>query len=151
MWVKRTATWGAGSCLFWAKPNGDYAGNGFYVEPVAPSLGNSTLIVCSSFPNYFRLDVDGNTTFALNTPVYFCFTLSGGAGAVYVNGVSQTITTTGTPAIISTSDTKYIMSNSPSYTTYTPGAVYNTQIYNRALSADEVQQNFNALRGRFGI
>jgi hypothetical protein len=25
------------------------------------------------------------------------------------------------------------------------------QVYNRALSATEVQQNFNALRGRYGI
>jgi len=151
MWVKRTATWGAGSCLFWAKPNGDYTGTGFYVEPVSPNFSNSTLIVCNSYPNYLRLDVDGNTTFTLNTPVYFCFTLSGGVGAMYVNGVSKTITTQGTPTISNTSDTKYIMSNSPSYATYTPGAVYSTQIYNRALSAAEVSQNFNALRGRYGI
>lgn len=31
------------------------------------------------------------------------------------------------------------------------GRVSNTQIYNRALSAAEIQQNFNATRGRFGI
>ena len=31
------------------------------------------------------------------------------------------------------------------------GNLYNVQIYNRALSAVEVQQNFNALRGRYGI
>ena len=31
------------------------------------------------------------------------------------------------------------------------GNISNTQIYNRALSASEVSQNFNALRGRFGI
>jgi hypothetical protein len=31
------------------------------------------------------------------------------------------------------------------------GNIANTQIYNRALSSDEVQQNFNALRGRYGI
>jgi hypothetical protein len=151
MWVKRTATWGAGNCLFWAKPNGDYTGTGFYVEPVSPNFSNSTLIVCNSYPNYLRLDVDGNTTFTLNTPVYFCFTLSGGVGAMYVNGVSKTITTQGTPTISNTSDTKYIMSNSPSYATYTPGAVYSTQIYNRALSADEVLQNYNATKGRFGL
>jgi hypothetical protein len=151
MWIKRTATWGAGSCLLWAKPNGDYAGNGFYVEPVSPNFSNYTLIVCNSFPNYLRLDVDGNTTFTLNTPVYFCFTLSGGVGAIYVNGVSKTITTQGTPTISSTSDTKYIMSNSPSYATYTPGAVYNTQIYNRALTAQEILQNYNAQKSRFGL
>jgi hypothetical protein len=32
-----------------------------------------------------------------------------------------------------------------------PGNIASTQIYNRALSADEVSQNFNALRGRYGI
>jgi hypothetical protein len=31
------------------------------------------------------------------------------------------------------------------------GNIYNTSIYNRALSAAEVSQNFNALRGRYGI
>jgi len=34
---------------------------------------------------------------------------------------------------------------------YFTGYIPNTQIYNRALSAAEVQQNFNALRGRYGI
>jgi len=31
------------------------------------------------------------------------------------------------------------------------GRVSNTQIYNRALTASEITQNFNALRGRFGL
>lgn len=31
------------------------------------------------------------------------------------------------------------------------GRVSNTQIYNRALTASEISQNFNALRGRFGL
>jgi hypothetical protein len=31
------------------------------------------------------------------------------------------------------------------------GSVYNLKIYNRSLSVEEVTQNFNALRGRFGI
>ena len=34
---------------------------------------------------------------------------------------------------------------------YWTGRIATTQIYNRALSAQEVSQNFNALRGRFGI
>ena len=34
---------------------------------------------------------------------------------------------------------------------YVNGKISNVKIYNRALSADEVAQNFNALRGRFGI
>jgi hypothetical protein len=31
------------------------------------------------------------------------------------------------------------------------GNIGNTQVYNRALTADEINQNFNALRGRYGI
>ena len=31
------------------------------------------------------------------------------------------------------------------------GKIYAVKLYNRALSAEEVQQNFSALRGRFGI
>jgi hypothetical protein len=34
---------------------------------------------------------------------------------------------------------------------YYRGNISNFKIYNRALTAAEVQQNFNALRGRFGI
>jgi hypothetical protein len=43
--------------------------------------------------------------------------------------------------------------SSPSYDGpyFLTGNIPNTQIYNRALSSQEVQQNFNALRGRFGI
>jgi hypothetical protein len=36
-------------------------------------------------------------------------------------------------------------------TEYLQGDIATAQIYNRALSATEIQQNFNALRGRYGI
>lgn len=31
------------------------------------------------------------------------------------------------------------------------GSIYSTKIYNRSLTAQEIQQNFNATRGRYGI
>jgi len=34
---------------------------------------------------------------------------------------------------------------------YFNGVIATGQIYNRALSAAEVQQNYNALKGRFGL
>jgi hypothetical protein len=34
---------------------------------------------------------------------------------------------------------------------YFKGKIANTQIYNRALTADEISQNFNATRGRYGV
>ena len=36
-------------------------------------------------------------------------------------------------------------------TTVVLGNLPATQIYNRALSAEEIRQNFNALKGRYGI
>lgn len=39
----------------------------------------------------------------------------------------------------------------PGYGEYWHGNIATIQIYNRALSATEIAQNFNALRGRFGI
>jgi hypothetical protein len=37
------------------------------------------------------------------------------------------------------------------YTGFTNGKIYNTSIYNRALTASEVLQNYNATKGRFGL
>jgi hypothetical protein len=36
-------------------------------------------------------------------------------------------------------------------TRYLDGKVSNVVIYNRALSAEEIMQNYNALKGRFGL
>jgi len=37
------------------------------------------------------------------------------------------------------------------YGGYFPGKIYETSMYNRALTADEIEYNFNARRGRYGI
>ena len=67
----------------------------------------------------------------------------------YVNGVNtfnatKAINVSGLTAISILGDTHY---NSD----YSNANLSQVKIYNRALSAEEVLQNFNALRGRFGI
>lgn len=63
---------------------------------------------------------------------------------VYISqkGVSGTFTTT-TPAL----GTNYINYASENMI----GTIYNFSYYTRALTADEVTQNYNALRGRYGL
>lgn len=62
----------------------------------------------------------------------------------YFDGVNKgSATITGS----STSDTVFRVAGAGSCN----AAIALVRVYNRALSADEVQQNFNALRGRFGI
>lgn len=41
--------------------------------------------------------------------------------------------------------------DAPALSVYFQGSIAQASIYNRALSSAEIQQNFNALRGRFGI
>lgn len=67
----------------------------------------------------------------------------------YVNGIVL-----GTPQVITNSIVAPLSTNTYQINSGTQtwaGSVSNLQIYNRILSATEIQQNFNALRGRFGI
>ncbi len=74
---------------------------------------------------------------------------------MYVNGILDnntysTITNTSTVATTSL----WIASNRTGPTTLAvpyAGNIYSTQIYNRALTASEVLQNYNATKGRFGL
>lgn len=70
-----------------------------------------------------------------------------GSAKLYINGV----------LVNSTTHTAGVYGNVTApisigeYAGYFSGTMSVSKIYNRALSADEVKQNFNALRGRYGI
>ena len=72
-----------------------------------------------------------------------------GVSTLYINGVSNSVVTgytygNGTPGIL------WFGANGNGTESF-QGSLANTQIYDRALSASEVQQNFNALKGRYGL
>lgn len=84
-------------------------------------------------------------------------TRNGNIFTPYLNGVAGTPTTQSNTSTSLTSNVLYIGATQTNaagagdfcwYSKYTFGAM---KMYNRALSATEVAQNFNALRGRFGI
>ena len=69
--------------------------------------------------------------------------------SVYIDGVlNNSLVVAKTPT--ATSSSIYFMRNVGA-TNPTKGKLAAIQVYNRALSATEIQQNFNALRGRFGL
>ena len=75
---------------------------------------------------------------------------SPGTSSIYINGsLSATSTTLISGSLLTGSTQTLITSNA--VTEVITGAMSTTQIWNRALSATEVSQNFNALRGRFGV
>jgi len=85
---------------------------------------------------------------ALNTIQNFTYTFNGGVGSLYKNGtLLVSANNHATPASSGTIKPYGISEVS------NPGNFncYNFQVYNRALSASEVLQNYNALKGRYGL
>jgi hypothetical protein len=78
------------------------------------------------------------------------FTFSGTTKTSYIDGISAgTQTTANTLTSTFNNRTMGRFGNSTGY--YLNGNIASAQIYNRALSAAEVLQNFNATRNRFGV
>lgn len=81
---------------------------------------------------------------------------TGVSGSTYING-NLTNSFTGSYSTIGTSPSNLMIANGWYESGQTPGNRYlngtvsNFKLYNRALSAQEITQNFNALRGRYGI
>ncbi len=99
----------------------------------------------------------GQVSYNLNGYQNIAFTYDGSQTGnsnrlkVYLNGILQTLSFTGTiPS--SVSNIPAIDIGKRSWTTrYSEGSIAQVSIYNRALSASEIQQNFNATRSRYGI
>jgi hypothetical protein len=90
-------------------------------------------------------------TIPLNTWVNIVYTYSGtgsaGSQTVYINGTNIYSTTAGSGPISSNSNAVRIGFDDNNW--YWGGRISSTKIYNRALTASEVRQNFDALKERF--
>jgi hypothetical protein len=120
---------------------------------------------------YFGFNQSGTTVYPLvwiNTPpiinTIYSFTATYSTStsvAMYLNGQVQSFSgpnTAGNPLItnqvvaLEPATICSIGSGAPAQDTfYSNAKIYNTQIYNRALSASEVLQNYNAQKSRFGL
>ena len=98
----------------------------------------------------------GNLNSHLGNWIQITITDAGGDDvAAYLNGVSQTITKVVDNGSYETNQKLNIargMRNTGGFTgNYFSGNIGCVHVYNRALSAEEVLQNYNGLRGRFGV
>lgn len=111
------------------------------------SLSNSGTSVAPYF------EITSPTPLQVSTWYNFTVTFSKPTTTLYINGNTSIVDTNFNYDLYnSTSNTiigGYTYGNGLSY--LLKGNMGNICFYNRALSASEVQQNFNALRGRFGI
>lgn len=79
------------------------------------------------------------------------FTFNNTTLILYLNGVQIGSTSTGGPVTLNTSRPLQIGVREISSVAYFNGNISNVNIYNRALSAAEVLQNYNALKSRFNL
>jgi hypothetical protein len=114
-------------------------------------VSDETLTILYEYPagTYRRTSITENISSGWNC---INFNWNGNSYDIYINSLSKT-TTFGVSAghvpliYITNLIFGYGYSDSGRFT----GNIAQVSIYNRALTASEIQQNFNALRGRFGI
>jgi hypothetical protein len=123
------------------------ASGGYYINFYTP--GNGRL----RWETWVPVSVAGGafytpTALSNNTWYHAVGTYSSGSSKLYINGinVSSASQTSGTYSSSYTGNLQI-----GQYAGYMSGNVAIAKIYNRVLTAEEVQQNFNALRSRFGI
>ena len=86
-----------------------------------------------------------------STWVNVCISYNGSNISFYKNGVLVNINTIVLPLYTKSSGNYQIGKDSRDGTTALNGKMSDIKIYNRALTSDEVSQNFNSLNGRYGI
>ena len=137
--------------------------NGYYVSKVHTAGSSASYGIFKKQPYFFIQKSSGY----VNSPQYgssivdagwthLVGTYDGSYARFYVNGIEVGNGTAGSGAIDYTAEKAYI----GAFDYYTPtsqvllpveGKISNVQIYNRALSAQEITQNYNALKSRFGL
>jgi hypothetical protein len=95
--------------------------------------------------------IDSNTNIRDNNINNYALTYNAGTVIFYKNGNLYSSHTFGLSSLPTTTGPLYMATLKGYATGYFPGNIYSTQIYNRALSATEVLQNYNATKTRFGL
>jgi len=141
-------------------PTGDYTINCWVKTPsVIPVTQYDMIISTSQYFWYFgiyldKFTIDNNdgtfrfgSTLSASTWYNVTVTRSGSTDTAYINGVSQGTNTNS--AALSGNWEIGRWANSPSH--YWNSNIASVSIYNKALTSEEVKQNFELLKGRFRI
>ena len=128
-------------------------GNGRMILLLRNETGtvNKFQIFLGSGPGYSNQFITGVTTALTNTVYNLVAIRNGNTFNLYLNSNlenSQDLTGKNINILQSTPEIGGILSGNFGWTN---GKIYSTQIYNRALSSSEVFQNYNALKGRYGL
>ena len=122
-----------------------------------------TQVSSSNYP-YFRLRLGSTTYFHnptgsvinLNSIYNIVGTFNGTVMRVYVNGVESGTSYSASGTIAANTEqltigVRYRIRASGTDDSFFSGNIYSTKIYNRALTSSEILNNYNMMKGRFGL
>tara|TARA_R110001606_G_scaffold218628_2_gene366396 strand:- start:4479 stop:5156 length:678 start_codon:yes stop_codon:yes gene_type:complete len=139
--------------LFWVNFDGFGSGN----IPIGRHYGNERFYFGTQDSTYMKAGIGDSYTFdsiahGLSTGEWsnFCYTRSGTTNTLYINALQKGTFTSNWSGTNTTQVYIGALNNSGA-SQYLNGKLANIQMYNRALSANEVLHNYNALKGRFGL
>ena len=95
--------------------------------------------------------ITSNTGISPNTVYHLTVIQNARNCSIYLNGVLDRSSTLDNPVLDSNKGTYLGMRGEPSIGARLNGNMYIAKIYNRALTAQEVQRNYQALKSRFGL
>ena len=147
----------------WIKSSDDGTSSGQYATFIGTRVGKNASLARNSNGGQamflFDTVAEGNTNLVGTSVVFdenwhhIVGTFDNGVGKLYVDGVLENTATKTAPADLSSeSSVIFGIGRDPSSTSRIfSGEIAIGTVYNRALTASEISQNFNAQRGRYGI
>lgn len=140
VWFNATTTTGAGLITY-----GTLSG-----EQYAIWATENKIMFSTSWPTPWQLAY--SSVVSNNTWYHAVATFSNGVWKIYKNGILDTTGTFTTIAFPAVSNAYLVIGNNhPGGQEYFDGKIGPIKIYNKVLTASEIQLNFAALRGRYGI
>jgi hypothetical protein len=145
-----------GTVIAWVRPSavsGDYVIFGPDANGQDNWIGINTSKIYMLFTQLSDINntaIIGNTTLSVNNWYQISCTIIGNTAKVYLNGVEDGTSTVAFSIGLWTG-TSAIGQRGATGTRFFPGMISSVQLYSRGLSPNEIRQNFNATRGRYGL
>jgi hypothetical protein len=115
------------------------------------SVGNTIFISIGNDSSFLYSAQNALITNNINTYIV-SFVCTNGLLSLYVNGIQTSgWAVNNTVRTINYSGTNFFVGKRGDYSSTYKGSYYNYLLYNRALSATEILQNYNATKSRFGL
>lgn len=99
--------------------------------------------------NGTETSISSTATLSTNTIYHLCVIQNSGVCSIYINGSLDKSASLSNPVLTSSYESYIGRRGGPSIGAYLSGSVSQVQIYNRALSAAEVRQNYNSTKRRY--